>query len=111
MLFPITVTVYFQLTIAYAPYIVPKEFRREKLRADYYFDCQCERCLDEEEDLLERSGKATCCPDGAVLPRKTSWFYCFKQPLVCNQCGKESPLTVEQVCFLLFKEIQSVKKI
>ncbi|KXS14656.1 hypothetical protein M427DRAFT_135584 [Gonapodya prolifera JEL478] len=45
------------LTISYIPQHLPLAARREKLRADYYFQCQCERCTEEEQvSAAARSG-------------------------------------------------------
>lgn len=55
--------------------------------------------MDEDDELLERSGKPLCCPDGAVLPRDKKFLWYWQQPLVCNKCGKRSHLTLQEVHF------------
>ena len=93
----------FHLTISYAMPTSPRELRRERLSKYYYFNCQCKRCMDDEEELLERSGRSICCPDGAVLPRENWGFFCSGQFLKCNNCGQRSSITLEQVCTFNWK--------
>lgn len=42
------------LTISYIDTSLPVAARRQRLRDDYYFDCECDRCLRELQSKVKK---------------------------------------------------------
>ncbi|XP_014666673.1 PREDICTED: histone-lysine N-methyltransferase SMYD3-like [Priapulus caudatus] len=70
--------------ISYVDLLAPRQERRAQLQPDYYFFCECTRCLDDSIDELMLSTK---CPNNnceGVIIKKDGEF----QP--CETCGAAS---------------------
>ncbi|KAF8920146.1 SET domain-containing protein [Mucidula mucida] len=70
-----------EILTAYIDTTLPREFRRETLRATYHFDCQCQLCVRPPEvDPRESMRCPKLCGGVCALPTE-------EDPLTrCNQC-------------------------
>jgi len=75
--------------------------RQQLVQSQWYFTCQCKRCLDPTE-LGSHTNSAMCpnCQDGIILPQQptnltSNW--------ICDKCGEEKLTSATHVMRLLLK--------
>ncbi|GMT04380.1 hypothetical protein PENTCL1PPCAC_26554, partial [Pristionchus entomophagus] len=78
------------LLVSYMPHLLTTEERRERLREYYFFECNCVRCKDKEEDGYARSMECSSCKDG-ICP-----LYDDSTTLSCAQCHAVSSITPDK---------------
>jgi hypothetical protein len=72
-----------EICISYVDALCPRKIRKEKLKESYYFECVCDRCLDEEsEDKL--NGFKCFCQRGSTVRLQATGEY------MCPECGNTS---------------------
>ncbi|KAL4231552.1 hypothetical protein ACF0H5_009133 [Mactra antiquata] len=99
--------------ISYIDQLATYKERQTLLKQQYYFDCKCDRCTDNDYNTLMRSFK---CPerncDGAVCLSEGNEF------LACRKCGvkefstvlKSGALKVQENCKTKLNEMEEMVK-
>ena len=60
-----------EITIPYLPCNSGNTLRRAKIKKNWHFECQCERCCDTTElGTFIDAVKCQKCPEGHLLPHK-----------------------------------------
>ena len=66
-----------EVTVQYLSALKGTHRRRQKIREEWFFDCNCKRCSDSTECGTNISGvKCTNCQKGVFLPVKPLDYYC-----------------------------------
>uniref|UniRef100_T1IQ96 MYND-type domain-containing protein n=1 Tax=Strigamia maritima TaxID=126957 RepID=T1IQ96_STRMM len=97
--------------ISYIDIAFPTERRRKQLKENYYFDCNCERCQDEERDLITNS---ILCPHKnckhPTLIKKDS-FYCLECGEVKFKENKRHEICeMTEKCKIILAQMSQLKK-
>ncbi|KHJ96301.1 MYND finger [Oesophagostomum dentatum] len=87
---------------SYINELMPRTVRREILKRDYNFDCECDGCLDEERNNRMEGWYCEQCKDGWLPPQENS---------KCTVCGWRITQDHYEVCRLAEETARSGNKV
>ena len=86
-----------ELTISYIDHAMPRHLRQQRLRQDYGFQCQCQRCCDNDERYFNDKHAIgyLCCPGASNKKVACRGRIMFNGPRtgLCERCGQSSNMT------------------
>uniref|UniRef100_A0A0M3IDH7 SET domain-containing protein n=1 Tax=Ascaris lumbricoides TaxID=6252 RepID=A0A0M3IDH7_ASCLU len=93
------------LRIAYCDLLDLTSMRRNQLKQQFFFTCECSACLDLEREKTARSVRCRHCVDG-YCPLDVN-----ENSLVCWQCGATSEVHVDEAVHLMQQVEWEVKRL
>lgn len=82
--------------------LLPRETRREILKRDYNFDCECDGCLDDERNDQMEGWHCEECEDGWLPPREDTR---------CTRCGWAITIDHFELCRMAEETAKSSNKV
>lgn len=100
-----------ELCISYIDYLAPAHRRKEELRKGYKFECRCEKCETEHDDVALRCHSSRSSEDSKTINRVDALFSVIKSVSTSRVCSGSSTGPTEDENSKMHAAYDALKKL